>query len=74
MPRATTPTELLEAATDRYHAAFGAEALPCLCCVTDAAKAVAAAMLEHAVCTRRPLRYGQISAALGQTTPLGGSL
>jgi hypothetical protein len=74
MPHAKAPTALLEEAIDRYRAAFGAEALPCLCCVTDAAKAVAAAMLEHAVCTRRPLRYGQVSAALGQTTPLGGSL
>jgi hypothetical protein len=31
-------------------------------------------MLEHAVCKRQPLRYGQVAAALGQTAPLGGSL
>ncbi|GGC28928.1 hypothetical protein GCM10011504_03870 [Siccirubricoccus deserti] len=74
MPQAKSPKEALEEAIERYRSAFGAEALPCLCCVTDAAKAVAAAMLEHAVCTRRALRYGQVSAALGQTTPLGGSL
>jgi hypothetical protein len=42
--------------------------------ITNAAKAVAAAMLEHAVSTRRPLRYGQVLAALGQTPPLVGSI
>jgi hypothetical protein len=31
-------------------------------------------MLEHAVTTRRPLRYGQVLSALGQTPPLFGSL
>jgi hypothetical protein len=74
MPHASAPAELLEAAIARYRATFGVEALPCLCCVTDAAKVVAAAMLEHAVCMRQPLRYGQVAAALGQGTPLGGSL
>lgn len=65
MSQADTSAELLEAAITRYRDAFGAEALPCLCCVTEAAKAVATAMLEHAVTTRRPLRYGQVLLALG---------
>jgi hypothetical protein len=77
MPRRITPTgpqERLDAATARYSAAFGMEALPCLCCVSDAVKTVAAAMLEHAVSTRQPLRYGQVAAAPGQTVLLGGNL
>jgi hypothetical protein len=46
----------LRAAVQRYRAAFGADALPCLAAVTDEAVPVAVALLDHAVMARRPLR------------------
>jgi hypothetical protein len=65
----------LRAAVERYRAAFGADALPCLAAVTDEAAPVAVALLDHAVMTRRPLRYGQVATALGkEAAPMSGCL
>ena len=65
----------LVAAVERYRAAFGADALPCLAAVTDGAVPVAAALLDRAVAAGRPMRHGQVAAALGEeTAPMGGCI
>ena len=64
----------LRAAVDRYRAAFGADALPCLAAVTDGAVPVAVALLGHAVATGRPMQHGQVAAALGEEIPPGGCI
>ena len=60
----------LRAAVERYRAAFGADALPCLTTVTDEAVPVAVALLDHAVAAGRPMRHGQVAAALGEEAAL----
>ncbi len=73
MPRSVTPD--LEAAIDRYCAAFGRDTLPCLFhAMRDGGEAVAAAMLDHAVRAGRPLAYAAVAAALGAVPALGGAL
>ena len=65
----------LGAAVERYRAAFGADALPCLAAVADGAVPVAVALLDHAVAAGRPMRHGQVAAALGEeATPMGGCI
>ncbi len=65
----------LGAAVERYRAAFGADALPCLATVTEAAVPVAVALLDHAVAAGRPMRRGRVAAALGEeAAPMGGCL
>ncbi len=65
----------LGAAVERYRAAFGADALPYLAAVTGAAVPVAVALLDHAVAAGRPMRHGQVAAALGgEVAPTGGCL
>ncbi len=70
----------LRAAVERYRAAFGADALPCLAAVAEAAVPVAAvpvavALLDHAVAAGRPMRRGRVAAALGEeAAPTGGCL
>ena len=56
----------LGAGVARYRTAFGADALPCLVAVAEEAVPVAAALLDHAVATGRPMRHGQVAAALGE--------
>ncbi len=60
----------LGAAVGRYRAAFGADALPCLATVTEEAVPVAVALLDHAVAAGRPMRHGQVAAALGEDAAL----
>ncbi|MDN3566791.1 hypothetical protein ACFQY5_19625 [Paeniroseomonas aquatica] len=75
MPRPLPPETTLEAAAARYGAAFGADALPCLCGVSGDAVPTAVAMLTHAVAARRPLRYAAIAEATGlPPPPLHGAL
>ena len=65
----------LRAAVERYRAAFGADALPCLATVTDEAVPVAVALLDHAAAAGRPMRHGQVAAALGEeAAPVGGCI
>ncbi len=65
----------LGAAVERNRAAFGADALPCLAAVADGAVPVAVALLDHAVAAGRPMRHGQVAAALGEeATPMGGCI
>ncbi len=65
----------LRAAVERYRAAFGADALPCLAAVAEAAVPVAVALLDHAVAAGRPMRHGRVAAALGEeAAPMGGCL
>ena len=65
----------LGAAVERYRAAFGADALPCLATVTEGAVPVAVALLDHAVAAGRPMRHGQVAAALGEeTAPMSGCI
>lgn len=72
-PSTTAPS--LDAATAQYCKAFGEDALPCLCGVTEAAEATAIAMLTLAVARRRPLRYAAIAEATGlPQPPLHGAL
>jgi hypothetical protein len=66
----TNRKDALERAVDRYRAEFGAEALPCMAAVTERAVPAVAALLDYAVATRRPMRYGQIAAALGEDAAL----
>jgi hypothetical protein len=50
----------LRAAVERYRAAFGADALPCMTTVTEEAVPVAVALLDHAVARARccfPITY-----------------
>ena len=70
MPRSMPPD--LEAAVQRYCAAFGRDALPCLFpAMRDGGEAVAAAMLDHAARAGRPLAYAAVAAALGAVPALG---
>jgi hypothetical protein len=63
------------AAVERYRAAFGADALPCLAAVTEEAVPVAVALLDHAVAAGRPMRHGRVAAALGEEgAPMGGCI
>ena len=65
----------LRPAVERYRAAFGADALPCLAAVTEEAVPVAMALLDHAVAAGRPMRHGRVAAALGEeAAPMGGCL
>ena len=62
----------LGAAVERYRAAFGADALPCLAAVAEEAVPAAVALLDHAVAAGRPMRHGQVAAALGEEAALMG--
>lgn len=74
-PMPSPPDLTLDAAAARYSQAFGEDALPCLCGVTDAAVATAIAMLGLAVARRQPLRYAAIAEATGlPQPPLHGAL
>ena len=65
----------LGAAVERYRAAFGADALPCLAAVAEEAVPVAVALLDDAVAAGRPMRHGQVAAALGEeAAPVGGCI
>jgi hypothetical protein len=65
----------LKDAADRYRARFGADALPCLACVTDRAVPAVVALLDYAVATGRQMRHGQVAAALGEDGPaIGGGI
>ena len=65
----------LGAAVERYRAAFGADALPCLAAVAAAAVPVAVALPDHAVAAGRPMPRGRVAAALGEeAAPTGGCL
>ncbi len=65
----------LGAAVGRYRAAFGADALPCLAAVTEEAVPGAVALLDRAVAAGRPMRHGQVAAALGEeAAPVGGCI
>ena len=67
---ATTRTDPLERAVERYRARFGEDEMPCLFWITtDRSKSVAAALLERAVKAGRPLRYGEVAAAIGGSEP-----
>ena len=68
----TEGRDRLRAAVERYRAAFGADALPCLAAVADGAVPVAVALLDHAVAAGRPMRHGQVAAALGEEATLMG--
>lgn len=71
LPRGGT----LDVAVDLYCSAFGRDVLPCLSGLEDDEALVAAAMLDCAVRTKRPLRYCAIVDALGRPhPPQGGSL
>jgi hypothetical protein len=60
---------------DRYRAAFGPDALPCMAAVTERAVPAAAALLDYAVTADRPMRYGQVAAALGEDgSVIGGCI
>ena len=63
----------LRAAVERYRAAFGADAPPCLAAVAEAAAPVAVALLDHAVAAGRPMRRGRVAAALGEEAAFSGS-
>ena len=66
----------LRAAVERYRAAFGADALPCLAAVAEeAAVPVAVALLDHAVAAGRPMPRGRVAAALGEeAAPMSGCI
>ena len=65
----------LRTAVERYGAAFGADALPCLAAVADEAVPAAVALLDHAVAAGRPMRHGQVAAALGEeAAPMSGCI
>ena len=69
-PGKTEGGDGLGAAVERYRAAFGTDALPCLTTVTEEAVPVAVALLDHAVAAGRPMRHGQVAAALGEEAAL----
>ena len=59
----------LETAIDRYCAAFGRDALPCIVGLDSAMAGAAAVMLADVVTARRQLRYCAIADALGGPQP-----
>ncbi|SDD97053.1 hypothetical protein [Belnapia rosea] len=72
MPRRAAmsrPDPTLERAIDRYCAAFGRDAPPCIVGLDSAMAGAAAIMLADAVTARRPLRYCAIADALGGSQP-----
>jgi hypothetical protein len=71
----TDRKDMLERAVDRYRAAFGPDALPCMAAVTGRAAPAVVALLDYSVATRRPMRHGQIAAALGEhAAPASGCM